>query len=148
MEEIVAAGMELPAANQLELHPHSQKTALIEYMRAKGIHAIAYSSLAPLANWREGQQGSKTDAARAVPSAAAPVAEAAGKSEAQVLLRWALQKGYSVLPKSTKGERIHANLDVFFELDAAAMSALDAMECDTVYAFGAPGKPLDPTTQP
>ena len=56
IEEIVAAGLEIPAANQLEIHPTCQKRELLAYMAAKNIFPIAYSSLAPLANWREGEQ--------------------------------------------------------------------------------------------
>ena len=52
LDEIAAAGLPVPAANQIELHPWSQKPALTTYLADKGITAIAYSSLVPLAQWR------------------------------------------------------------------------------------------------
>ena len=151
LEEIAAEGLPLPAANQLELHPMSQKAALLAYMAERGILPIAYSSLAPLSNWRVGQQSAKSDAQRADVANSGVGAIAAkyrvvGRSEAQVLLRYALQKGWAILPKSVSEVRAAANLDVFsFALSDADMAALDAMERGATFAFGAPGQPLDPT---
>jgi 2,5-diketo-D-gluconate reductase A len=52
-----------------------------------------------------------------------------GVSEAQVLLRWAVQKGYPVLPKSTDPDRIRRNADIFgFEIDQADMAAIATMD--------------------
>ena len=52
-----------------------------------------------------------------------------GVTEAQVLLRWALQKGYPVLPKSTDPERIRTNFDLFsFTIDDGDMAAMDGMD--------------------
>ena len=51
LQEIEDAGLPLPAANQLEIHPMCQKPELLAFMAGKGIPAIAYSSLAPLSNW-------------------------------------------------------------------------------------------------
>ena len=63
---------------------------------------------------------------------AAPVAAAAmdhGKTPAQVVIRWHLQKGYIVFPKSVRRERLAENLDVFgFELTAPQMAAIDGMD--------------------
>ena len=57
------------------------------------------------------------------------IAEAHGKSPAQVMLRWGLQHGRSVIPKSTKPERIAENFDVFdFELTADEMAAIDGLD--------------------
>jgi len=52
-----------------------------------------------------------------------------GVSEAQVLLRWAIQKGYPVLPKSTDANRIRENADIFgFDVDAEDMAAIEKMD--------------------
>ena len=57
------------------------------------------------------------------------IAEAHGKTPAQVMLRWGLQHGRSVIPKSTKPERIAENLDVFdFELSADELAAIDGLD--------------------
>jgi len=63
IEEIKSAGSPLPDANQIELHPWSQKSELVSYLRENRISPIAYSSLVPLAEWRvvEGQDSSKTE---------------------------------------------------------------------------------------
>jgi len=145
LEELAAAGLEVPAANQIELHPLCQKKELLAYMRSKRIAPIAYSSLAPLSNWREGQQSAKEN--REGDAVVAAVAAAAGKTEAQCLLRWALQKGYAILPKSTTEARIVENIQLFdFALDDDAMASLDALDAGAALAFGAPGARFDPTT--
>jgi diketogulonate reductase-like aldo/keto reductase len=57
------------------------------------------------------------------------VAESIGKTNAQVLLRWSVQQGMVTLPKSVKEQRMIENASIFdFELDAAAMKALDALD--------------------
>lgn len=135
IEEIKAAGLPLPDANQIELHPWSQKPELTAYLREHGIAIIAYSSLVPLATWRTapGQDSAKTDAMRQAGEAAASpfkqMAQKYGVSEAQVLLRWALQMGYAILPKSTKPARIQQNFAVTgFAIDDADMAAIAAMD--------------------
>ncbi|GAB4564793.1 MAG: aldo/keto reductase [Haliangiales bacterium] len=135
IDELTAAGLPLPAANQIELHPWSQKPALVSYLAEKGITPIAYSSLVPLSTWRaaEGQDSAKTEAMTAEGTRDdSPFRVMASKyrvSEAQVLLRWAVQKGYPVLPKSTNPERIRKNIDLFsFTIDDADMAAIADMD--------------------
>jgi 2,5-diketo-D-gluconate reductase A len=135
IEELKAAGLPLPAANQIELHPWSQKPALVRYLEDNAITPIAYSSLIPLSTWRiaAGQASSKTDQMKADGERAdAPfkvMARKYGVSEAQVLLRWAVQKKYPVIPKSTDPDRIRTNADIFgFEIDADDMAAMEKMD--------------------
>jgi 2,5-diketo-D-gluconate reductase A len=135
LEEIRAAGLPMPAANQIELHPWSQKRALVAYLREHRIQPIAYSSLAPLSTWRAraGQESAKTDEMRAQGESRdfpfKVMAQKYGVSEAQLLLRWGVQQGYGVLPKSGSPERMKQNLDLFgFEIDAADMTAIAAMD--------------------
>jgi 2,5-diketo-D-gluconate reductase A len=151
LEELRAAGLPVPAADQIELHPWSQKPELVRYLADQGITPIAYSSLVPLSTWRhaEGHDSAKTDRMRADGEQAdAPfkvMAREHGVSEAQVLLRWAVQKGYPVLPKSTNPDRIRQNADLFgFELDDADMAAIEEMDRGDGVAW-APG---DPTKAP
>lgn len=135
IEEIKSARLPLPNANQIELHPWSQKPALTSYLVDHDITIIAYSSLVPLSTWRTapGQDSAKTEIMKqAGDEADSPfkmMAQKYGVSEAQVLLRWGLQKGYAILPKSTNKTRIRQNFDVLsFEIDDADMSAIDKMD--------------------
>ena len=134
IEEIHAAGLSLPDANQLELHPWCQKPDLTSYLAKVGISAIAYSSLVPLAEWRtaEGHDSAKSDEMREdgarADSSIKGLASKYGVAEAQILLRWGLEKGYGILPKSTNPDRIRQNIDLFsFELDAGDMKLLAEM---------------------
>ena len=134
-EELKSAGLPLPEANQIELHPWSQKPKLVEYMNQSGIVPIAYSSLVPLSTWRSapGHDSAKTgvmisDGHRG-DSLFKNLASKYGVTEAQVLLRWAIQQGYPVLPKSTNPERIRQNADIFsFKIDEGEMTAMAAMD--------------------
>lgn len=149
IEELKAAGLPMPAADQIELHPWSQKPELVRYLEANAIAPIAYSSLVPLSTWRRaaGQESAKTESMRAEGEKAdAPFKLMAGKygvGEAQVLLRWAVQKGYPVLPKSTDPGRIRKNADIFgFEIDAGDMAAIAKMDRGDglAWAMGDPTK--------
>jgi 2,5-diketo-D-gluconate reductase A len=135
IEETKAAGLPLPDANQIELHPWSQKPGLVSYLAENRISIIAYSSLVPLSSWRdvEGQDSSKTEDMQAdgagSDSPFKKMAKKYGVTEAQVLLRWGLQKGYAVLPKSANVERIRQNIDLFaFEIDDEDMAAIADMD--------------------
>jgi 2,5-diketo-D-gluconate reductase A len=135
IEEIKAAGLPLPDANQIELHPWSQKPRLVSYLAENGISIIAYSSLVPLASWRAGkaQESGKTEEMQAAGAdSSSPfklMARKYGVSEAQVLLRWAVQKGYAVLPKSENVARIRQNIDLFgFAIDQEDMGAIADMD--------------------
>lgn len=123
LEAIEAAGLERPDANQIELHPWSQKPDLVSYMRDKDITPIAYSSLAPLATWRTapGEDSAKTEQMRGDAGVFEMMAERYGVSAAQLLLRWGIQKGYAVLPKSLNPARMKENLS----LDGFAITAAD-----------------------
>ena len=135
VEEIKSAGLPLPDVDQIELHPWSQKPELTSYLKAQGIAITAYSSLVPLSTWRTapGHESAKTEAMKQAGDAAdSPfkrMAQKYGVSEGQVLLRWGLQKGYAVLPKSTAKDRIRQNFDLLsFEIDAADMAAIEKMD--------------------
>jgi 2,5-diketo-D-gluconate reductase A len=135
IDELGAAGLPMPDANQLELHPWSQKPALVRYLEAKAITPIAYSSLVPLSTWRvaEGHASAKTEGMKADgekhDSPFKTMAKKYGVSESQVLLRWAVQKGYPVLPKSTNPDRIRKNADIFdFDIDDDDMAAIEKMD--------------------
>ena len=135
INEITAAGLPVPDANQIELHPWSQKPELVSFLAERGIAAIAYSSLVPLSTWRAvvGQDSAKTEQMKAdgqrTDSPFRIMARKYSVSEAQVLLRWAVQKGHAVLPKSTNPERILQNIDLFsFSIDDEDMGTIESMD--------------------
>ncbi len=112
----------MPAVNQIELHPFNQQRELVSYCRGKGIALAAYSPLA---------RGEKL----ADPVVKA-VAKKAGKSPAQVLIRFLLQRGIVTIPKSANPTRIRENADVFdFSLDDNAMRQLEALNNDSYFAL-------------
>jgi 2,5-diketo-D-gluconate reductase A len=131
LEEIRSAGLKTPDANQIELHPWSQKPELLAYMAESGIAPIAYSSLVPLSTWRteEGQASAKTEAMKADGGVFRDLTAKYGVTEAQFLLRWGVQNGYAVLPKSLKPERMRQNIDLEgFTIDEADMTVLRKMD--------------------
>ncbi len=145
LDEINSAGLPMPDANQIELHPWSQKPNLLAYMAQHNIAPIAYSSLVPLSTWRveEGQDSAKTDEMKADGAAFKDMAEKYGVSEAQLVLRWGVQNGYAVLPKSLNPERMRQNIDLFsFEIDDADMALMRTMDRGdgVAWASGDPSK--------
>ncbi|WCJ28354.1 NAD(P)-linked oxidoreductase superfamily protein [Euphorbia peplus] len=106
LEDLLAVARIPPAVNQVECHPVWQQPNLHEFCKSKGIHLSAYSPL--------GSPGSGTVKIRVLENPIlAMVAEKLGKTPAQVALRWGLQMGHSVLPKSTSEARIKENFDLF-----------------------------------
>jgi diketogulonate reductase-like aldo/keto reductase len=115
LNELLRTAKHVPAVNQIELSPFLQRRDTCAWCREHGVVVEAYSPLT---------HGKRLDHPTLV-----RVAQRAGRSVAQVLLRWSLQHGNVVLPKSTKPERIAENGALFdFVLDERAMSELDALE--------------------
>jgi 2,5-diketo-D-gluconate reductase A len=105
----------IPAVNQIELHPHLQQRDVREFHAEQGIATEAWSPL--------GQGKGLLD----VPAIAA-IAQKHGRTPAQVVLRWHVQLGMIVIPKSVTPSRIRQNIDVFsFELDTEDMAAISAL---------------------
>ncbi|KAG0296022.1 hypothetical protein BGZ97_004654, partial [Linnemannia gamsii] len=103
-----------PAVNQIEVHPWLARTDLVSFCHS---HNIAVESYSPLV------QGQKLQ-----DPTLAKIASAHSKSPAQVLIRWNLQKGNIVIPKSSKKHRIIENADVFgFELSEDEVETLAAL---------------------
>ncbi len=110
----------VPAVNQIELHPLHQRRELVEFCRE---HGIAIEAWAPLA------QG-KSDLFER--PELLEIARAHGKSPAQVVLRWHVQQGRIIFPKTVRRERLIENADLFdFELDPSQMAAIDTYEAGT-----------------
>ncbi|KAF8305070.1 Aldo/keto reductase [Clavulina sp. PMI_390] len=115
LEEIREAGLPTPVVNQIELHPYCQQRAVVQYCAKHGIILEAYT---PLIRGEIGEDAIKEIAAKKT-----------GGNPFRVLVRWSLQKGYVVLPKSGRPDRIKANADVYgFELSLDEMEAIDALD--------------------
>jgi 2,5-diketo-D-gluconate reductase A len=117
LQKLLAGSSTVPAVDQLELHPTFQQRDL----RAFGAeHGMGIEAWGPLGQGKYDLFG--------LPAIAA-AAEAHGVSPAQVVIRWHLQSGIIVFPKSNSAERMRENFDVFgFELDATQMAAIDALD--------------------
>ncbi len=113
-----------PAVNQIELHPYFAQPDVLAANAAHGILSQAWSPIGGITFYREGGTGSTLDDATI-----AVIGEAHGKTPAQVMLRWHLQRGRSAIPKSTKPRRIAENFDVFdFELAGDELAAIDGLD--------------------
>jgi diketogulonate reductase-like aldo/keto reductase len=107
---------QIPAAvNQIQFSPFEYRRALVDAGEEAGVISQAYS---PLGTGRHLNN-----------PRVAEIASAVGRTPAQVLIRWAIQKGLSVIPKSTHRNRIEENFAVLdFTLDDTAVSTLDALD--------------------
>jgi diketogulonate reductase-like aldo/keto reductase len=127
LQELKQRATVLPAVNQIELSPFLQRRETVALCRQLGITLAAYSPL--------------TRGQRLGHPVVSELGRSLGRSPAQILLRWGLQHGFVVLPKSVTPERIRENAALFdFALDAAAMSRLDALDEGLVTGW-------DPATQ-
>ncbi len=114
----------VPAVNQIEVHPYFAQREVQALNAEQGIVTQAWSPIGGITFYRDGQHSSTLE-----DPAIGAIAEAHGKTPAQVMLRWHLQQGRSAIPKSTKPARIAENIDVFdFELSAEELAAIDALD--------------------
>ena len=114
----------VPTVNQIEVHPYFIQPEVQAFGAEHGILTQAWSPIGGITFYREGEHTSALE-----DPMIGEVAQAHDKSPAQVMLRWWIQHGRSVIPKSTKPNRIAENIDVFdFELTADEMSAIDAID--------------------
>jgi diketogulonate reductase-like aldo/keto reductase len=114
----------VPAVNQIEVHPYFAQREVQDFGGEHGILTQAWSPIGGITFYRDGSHGSTLD-----DPVIGDIATARGKSPAQAMLRWGLQRGRSVIPKSTKPSRIAENINVFdFELSADEMAAIDGLD--------------------
>ena len=114
LEEIIDASGVIPAINQIEYHPWLEPGSVIDACKQHGIAVQAWS---PLMRGRLAEEPVLVE-----------LAEQLGRTEAQIALRWMLQKDVVVIPKSVTPSRIESNAQVFdFELDAEAMARMDGI---------------------
>ena len=113
-----------PAVNQIECHPYFAQPDVQDFDAEHGILTQAWSPIGGITFYRDGSHGSTLDN-----PVIAHTASAHAKTPAQVMLRWGLQHGRSVIPKSTRPSRITENINVFdFELSTDEMAAIDGVD--------------------
>jgi diketogulonate reductase-like aldo/keto reductase len=114
----------VPAVNQIEVHPYFAQREVQALGAEHGILTQAWSPIGGITFYRDGQHGSTLQ-----DPVIGDIAKVHDKTPAQVMLRWHLQQGRSVIPKSTKPQRIAENIDVFdFELATEELAAIDALD--------------------
>ena len=134
IEELSSAKIR-PEVNQIELHPYLQQEEMLSYCNVNNIYLTAYSPLG---------SGDRPDGMKAAnePSlienpVVGKIAQAHGCSAAQVLLRWAIERGTSVIPKSTNPGRLAENLEAAnLKLDNQEMAGLAKLEMGFRYVNG------------
>jgi 2,5-diketo-D-gluconate reductase A len=115
LERLAAEADIVPAVNQIELHPYLLNEEVDAYGRQHGIATQAWSPIA---------QGGVLD-----DPVITAIADRVGKAPAQVVLRWHIQRGNIVFPKSTTPARIKENFELFdFELDSDAVEQIDGLD--------------------
>jgi 2,5-diketo-D-gluconate reductase A len=113
IDELVEATGEAPAANQIKWSPAIYDTTVVDGLASRNVVLEGYSPF-------RAASLDDPDLTR--------IASSYGKTPAQVIVRWHVQHGFVVIPKSARRERIEANIDVLdFELSAADMAALDGL---------------------
>lgn len=126
LQRLFAATEVAPAVNQIEMHPYFQQRDVIAFGAERSILAQAWSPIGGIVAY-----GTEATSPLQDP-AITEIADAHGKTPAQVILRWHLQEGRQVIPKSVRPQRIAENFDVFgFELSTEELARLDALETGT-----------------
>ncbi|KAG2221138.1 hypothetical protein INT45_004447 [Circinella minor] len=117
-----------PATLQVEIHPYLQQKRLVEWVQEQGIQITAYSSFGPgsyIALTNDGKTASPLFEHDIIKS----IGQKKGKTPAQVLLRWAIERKLAVIPKSNHEERMKLNRDLFsWSLDNEDKKQIDGLE--------------------
>jgi len=117
LEEMAGYAQKMPVINQVELHVFLQQPELAQYCKE---HNIALEAYSPLAHAKDMDE-----------PVISKIAEKHGKTYAQVMLRWCIERGFIVLPKSVTPERVQANADIFdFQLDDDDLRQLAKLDKD------------------
>ena len=123
LESLLAQIDVVPAVNQIELHPYFTQVGTRELDAGHGILTQAWSPIGGITSYRGLSKRTFDD------PTILGIANAHGKTAAQVMLRWHVQEGRSAIPKSVRPERIAENFDVFdFELSHAELAAIDGLD--------------------
>jgi len=124
LDDLSAQTNVVPAVNQIEVHPYFSQPDVRAANAERGIITQAWSPIGGITSYRgDASKSTFTD------PVILGIGEQYGKTAAQVMLRWQLQLGHSVIPKSVRRERIAENFDVFdFSLTQVEIDAIDALD--------------------
>ena len=121
---LLDASSVVPAVNQVEVHPYFRQSGVLAADAEHGILSQAWSPIGGITFYRDGAHGSTLEDPEIN-----KIAEAHGKTPAQVMLRWHLQQGRQAIPKSVTPSRIRENFDILdFELTDEQLAAIDALD--------------------
>jgi D-xylose reductase len=125
-----------PAVLQVELHPYLTQDKLLRFCRENGIAVTGFSPLGAASYVALNMAGPQDSVL--VQPVVEQAARRLGKSPAQVVLRWAVQRGTAIVPKTARPERLAENLALFdFALSDEEMQAISSLNCDR--RFNDPG---------
>ena len=126
LETLLRETSVVPAVNQIEIHPYFRQPEVLALNERHGIVSQAWSPIGGITFYvdKEGKQSSTLE-----DPTIARIADAHGKTPAQVMIRWHLQEGRQAIPKSVHANRIAENFDVFdFELSDDELKQIDGLE--------------------
>lgn len=140
LDTLAANSTVTPTVNQVELHPYFGQPDLREAHEKSGIITQAWSPIGGISRYRDGDLQDPL-----VDPVITRLADRHGKSPAQIVLRWHLEHGICVIPKSVREARIRENFDLFdFALTAPEVAAIDALDAGA--RGGPPPETVDDTT--
>merc|ERR1719483_962254 len=141
VEDILEKGSIIPVINQVECHPYLNQSKLLQFCEERGIKLTAYSPLgSPDRPWAKPDDINLMDDPKLK-----EIGQKYKKSPAQILIRYQIQRGVVVIPKSVTPSRIEENGNVFnFELTNNEMKHINSFDCDgRIILPMVDGKPRD-----
>lgn len=132
LRQVLAFSKVKPAVLQIEVHPHNTQEKLIRMAKENGIQVMAFSNMGSLSYVELGM--AKKEESLLEVATVTDIAAKHGKTASQVLLRWGVQRGTCVIPKSVNKERLALNIELFsFNLSKSEMDLISALNINRRY---------------
>ncbi|KAA5545356.1 aldo/keto reductase [Roseiconus nitratireducens] len=136
LRDLMASSETKPSVLQVELHPYLTQEKLLRFCHQQGIHVTGFSPLGAQSYFSLGMAGDEEGVIDL--DVIKSIASQHGKTAAQVVLRWGVQRGTSIVPKTSRSERLRENIDLFdFELTDIQMETIS--DLDQHRRFNDPG---------